>query len=82
MDMELLEQEISKIEASIDEYDEVDTVVMADSIQAIEAISSKPLNRYCSYLSVIRQHILATPEKSFILLRGWGEIMKSIFWHL
>lgn len=30
--MELLEQEISKIEAFIDEYDEVDTVVMADSI--------------------------------------------------
>ena len=28
MDMELLEQEISKIEASIDEYDEVDTVVV------------------------------------------------------
>lgn len=41
MDMELLEQEISKIEASIDEYDKVDTVVMADSIQAIEEAGYK-----------------------------------------
>ena len=42
MDMELLEQEISKIEASIDEYDEVDTVVMAASIQALEEAGYKP----------------------------------------
>lgn len=33
--MELLEQEIAKIEASIDEYDEADTAVMYDSIEAI-----------------------------------------------
>lgn len=36
MNIEILEQEIAKIEASIDEYDEVDTMVMADSIEAIE----------------------------------------------
>ncbi|MBD5135481.1 MAG: hypothetical protein HDT39_05885 [Lachnospiraceae bacterium] len=35
MDMEILEQEIAKIEESIDEYDEVDTLVMHDSINAI-----------------------------------------------
>lgn len=33
--MEILEQEIAKIEASIDEYDEADTLVMYDSINAI-----------------------------------------------
>ena len=33
--MELLEQEITKIEASIDAYDEVDTLVMEDSVNAI-----------------------------------------------
>lgn len=33
--MEILEQEIAKIEESIDEYDEVDTLVMDDSINAI-----------------------------------------------
>ena len=33
--MELLEQEIEKIEKSIDQYNEVDTFVMSDSIDAI-----------------------------------------------
>lgn len=33
--MKLLEQEIAKIEESIDEYNEVDTLVMEDSINAI-----------------------------------------------
>ena len=33
--MEILEQEITKIEESIDEYDEADTLVMYDSINAI-----------------------------------------------
>ena len=33
--MEILEQEIAKIEESIDEYDEADTLVMYDSINAI-----------------------------------------------
>ena len=33
--MEILEQEIAKIEASIDEYDEADTLIMYDSIDAI-----------------------------------------------
>ena len=33
--MAILEQEIAKIEESIDEYDEVDTLVMYDSINAI-----------------------------------------------
>ncbi len=33
--MELLEQEISRIEESIDKYDEVDTFVMSNSIDAI-----------------------------------------------
>lgn len=33
--MEILEQEIEKIEKSIDEYDEADTLVMYDSIDAI-----------------------------------------------
>lgn len=33
--MDILEQEIAKIEASIDEYDEADTLVMYDSIDAI-----------------------------------------------
>lgn len=33
--MEILEQEIAKIEASIDEYDEADTLVMYDSIDVI-----------------------------------------------
>ena len=33
--MEILKQEIAKIEESIDEYDEADTLVMYDSINAI-----------------------------------------------
>ena len=33
--MEILEQEIAKIEASIDEYDEADMLVMYDSINTI-----------------------------------------------
>lgn len=33
--MDILEQEIAKIEASIDEYNEADTLVMYDSIEAI-----------------------------------------------
>ena len=33
--MEILEQEIANIEASIDEYDEADTLIMYDSIDAI-----------------------------------------------
>lgn len=33
--MEFLRQEIAKIEASIDKYDEVDTLVMEDSVNAI-----------------------------------------------
>lgn len=33
--MDILEQEIAKIEASIDEYDEADTLVMYDSIDVI-----------------------------------------------
>ena len=33
--MEILEQEIAKIEESIDEYDEADTLVIYDSINAI-----------------------------------------------
>ncbi len=33
--MEILEQEIEKIEASIDQYDEADTLVIYDSIDAI-----------------------------------------------
>ena len=33
--MEILEQEIAKIEDSIDEYDEADTLVIYDSIDAI-----------------------------------------------
>ena len=35
MDMEILEQEIAKIEESIDQYDEADTLVIYDSINAI-----------------------------------------------
>ena len=35
MDMEILEQEIAKIEESIDEDDEADTLVIYDSINAI-----------------------------------------------
>lgn len=35
MDMGILEQEIAKIEASIDEYDEADTLVIYDSISTI-----------------------------------------------
>ena len=34
-DMEILEEMIAKIEASIDEYDEADTSVIYDSIDAI-----------------------------------------------
>lgn len=33
--MDFLEQEITKMEASIDEYDEADILVMYDSIDAI-----------------------------------------------
>lgn len=33
--MDILEQEIAKIEASIDEYDEADTLVMYDSMDVI-----------------------------------------------
>ncbi len=33
--MEILEQEIAKIEASIDEYDEADTLTIYDSISII-----------------------------------------------
>ena len=35
MDMEILEQEIAKIEESIDQYDEADTQVMYESIDTI-----------------------------------------------
>ncbi|MCI8567474.1 MAG: hypothetical protein HFI39_14395 [Lachnospiraceae bacterium] len=35
MDREILEQEITKIEESIDEYDEADTLVIYDSIDTI-----------------------------------------------
>lgn len=35
MDMKFLKQEIAKIEASIDEYNEVDTLIMENSIDAI-----------------------------------------------
>ncbi len=58
MDMELLEQEISKIEASIDEYDEVDTVVMADSIQAIEEAGYK-LEAVEPLLQLLERHPVA-----------------------
>ncbi len=58
MDMELLEQEISKIEASIDEYDEVDTVVMADSIQAIEEAGYK-LEAIEPLLQLLERHPVA-----------------------
>lgn len=35
MDMEIIEQEIARIEESIDEYNEADTFIMCDSINAI-----------------------------------------------
>lgn len=39
--MEILEQEIKKIEASIDEYHEADTLVMYDSMDAITSAGYK-----------------------------------------
>ena len=53
--MEILEQEIAKIEASIDAYDEVDTIVMANSVDAIANAGYK-LEAVEPLLQLIERH--------------------------
>ncbi|MDE7479537.1 MAG: hypothetical protein K2M91_16645 [Lachnospiraceae bacterium] len=53
--MEILEQEIEKIEASIDVYDEVDTIVMANCMDAIANAGYK-LEAVKPLLQLIERH--------------------------
>ena len=55
MDMKLLEQEIAKIEASIDQYNEADTLVIYDSISAIRDAGYK-LEAVEPLLQLIERH--------------------------
>ncbi len=75
MNMEFLEQEIARIEASIDEYDEVDTVVMADSIQAIGEAGYK-LEAIEPLLQLLERHPAAyfgDPGEIVHFIEGVGE---------
>lgn len=78
--MELLEQEIAKIEASIDQYDEVDILVMENSINAIQDAGYK-LDAVEPLLQLLERHPITyfgDPGAIVHFIEGSGEYEKYL----